>query len=105
MCADILVTEWIPPDKGAEVAKLYPKIAQKPLKNLKRVGNSPYATTTEAGIKAIGIYEVEDAKLADGIKEALTRRSPYMSIPGYRLQVEVLSTVAEAIALVQPTTK
>ena len=105
MCANILVTEWLPPDKGAEVAKLYPKIAQKPLKNLKRVGNSPYATTTEAGMKTVAIYEVEDAKLADGIKEALARRSPYMAIPGYRLQVEVISTMAEAIALVQPTAK
>jgi hypothetical protein len=105
MCANILVTEWLPPDKGLEVAKLYPKITQKPLKNLKRVGNSPYSTTTEAGIKIIAIYEVEDAKLNDGIKEALTRRSQYMAIPGYRVQVEVVATVAETIALLQPATK
>jgi hypothetical protein len=105
MCANILVTEWLPPDKGSEVAKLYPKVAQKPLKTLKRVGSSPYSTTTEAGIKSVAIYEVEDAKLMDGIKEALTRRSQYMAIPGYRVQVEVVIPLAESIALLQPATK
>jgi uncharacterized protein (UPF0371 family) len=100
-----MVTEWVPFEKGPEVVKLYPKIAQKPLKVLKRVGNSPYATTTEAGIKSVGIYEVEDAKLAEGIREAITRRSQYTAIPGYKLQIEVAYTVAEAMILIQAGTK
>lgn len=105
MCANIMVTEWVPFEKGPEVAKIYPKIAQKPLKVLKRVGVSPYATTSEAGIRSVAIYEVEDAKLADGIREVLTRRSPYTAVSGYKLQVEVVTPIGEAIALLQAPTK
>jgi len=105
MCANIIVTEWYPLDKLAELLKLNQKIALKPPKVLKRVGNSPYGTTTECGCKNVAIYEVEDAKLADGIKEAVSRRSGYIGVAGYRFQVEVAYPIAEAMALMQLTPK
>ena len=105
MCANILVTEWYPPGMQSELANLYQEVAQKPLKVLKKVGDSPYGALAECGFKNVTVYEVDDTKLADGIEEAISCLSSYASVDGYRVQIEVVYPIAEAIAVMQSTAK
>lgn len=96
----ILGTVWFPGDKATEVGKIVVKALATPMKFAKRMGEAPYVTSTEAGIKGVTIFEIEDEKLADGIRE-IVRYYLQLSnaIPGYRWQVEVMSAGVEALSM------
>jgi hypothetical protein len=97
----VLVTVWFPGDKAIEVGKILVKSLATPFKFVKRVGEAPYATGTEAGMKAVTIYDIEDEKLGDGLREIARYLLQFVtSIPGYRYQIEVLATGVEALSMV-----
>jgi hypothetical protein len=97
----LLVTVWFPGDKATEVGKILVKSLATPFKYVKRVGEAPYATSTEAGMKSVTIYEIEDEKLADGLREITRYLIQFATaIPGYRYQAEFLVTGTEALSLV-----
>jgi len=97
----ILGTVWFPGDKATEVGKILIKALATPFKFAKRVGEAPYATRTEAGIKSVTICEIEDEKLAEGLREIVRYLLQFSNaIPGYRWQAEVLLTGVEALSMI-----
>jgi len=94
----VLVTATYPPDKAIEVAKAFIKLMETPLPSF--VNYTVYTTTSEVGIKAYGLFEIENRKLAEGIMEVIKRHVPYHDIVGYRWKMEILLTVEEALPFV-----
>ena len=95
----IIATVTYPPDKAAQMAKKFIKAMEIPLPSfIKRL----YVLTTsvgELGIKVLGIYEVEDAKLTEGIKELGKSLVQYYDVEGFRYALEPMMPAAEAIPL------
>ena len=54
------------------------------------------------GQKVLGIYEVEDAKLKDGLKELIKYYlQSYSDVEGFTYNIEAMLPAAEAIPLLQ----
>jgi hypothetical protein len=95
----IVLTSTYPPDKATAVAKAFIKSAEAPFTYLKRV---QVLTTAhqELGNKVLSIFEVDDDKVPDGVKELTKRLAElFFSIEGYRYQIELALTAEEAIPL------
>ena len=52
-----------------------------------------------AGLEAFVFFDIEDAHLADGIREIWKRILQYKDIDGYKQQLRVVQPVNEALAL------
>lgn len=91
-----MATTTYPPDKATEMLKIFTKLPPRP-SFIKRVGL--YTNSTELGIKAYGIYEIEDEKLAEGIREMVKRLSSYKDVVGCRFKIETLLTTEEVLPL------
>ena len=94
----VLVTSTYPHDKAIEVGKAFIKTLETPLPSF--VKFTVYVTSTELGIKGYVLYEIEDKKLAEGIREVIKRQVAYHNIVGYRWNIETLLTAEEALPLV-----
>ena len=95
----IMVTAWIPPDKGAEVGKKYLEIIEKiPHKSFEKqlvtAGN-----IVKDGMKVIEITEVEKGKYEEALNLAVKRENEFFSIEGYRSEIETLLALEEAMPL------
>ena len=93
----VMTTMTYPLDKVTEVGKTFTKLPPRP-PFINRVGL--YVISTELGIKAYGLYEIEDEKLAEGLRETVKRLSNYKDIVGFRFKIETLLTAEEAMSLV-----
>lgn len=95
----IMTTVLYPPDKAVKVAKKFIEVTTKPLPPfMKRL----YVLTTassQLGMKVCGIYEVDDAKLKEGVIELNKYFIQFFDIEGFRYEVEPMLTVQEAIPL------
>ena len=94
----VMVTSTYPHDKAIEVGKAFIKTLETPLPSF--VKFTVYVCSTELGIKGYVLYEIEDAKLAEGLREVVKRHVTYQNIAGYRWKVETLLTAEEALPLV-----
>lgn len=95
----LVMTSTYPLDKATEVARAYIKSNETPFTYIRRV-NTLISTHQELGIKALSIFEVDDDKVPDGIKESNKRIAEvFYNIEGYRYQVEPMLTAEEAIPL------
>jgi hypothetical protein len=101
----IMGTAWYPPDKAPEVGKILVKSMATPMKFIK--SSHLYATSTEAGIKTVTIFQIENEKLADGLAEIVRLHNQYTSIPGFRFQIELMIRPVEAFSMIglKPPTK
>jgi len=94
-----MTTVAYPPDKAVKVAKKFIEATAKPLPRfIKRL----YVLTTpggEVGFKVHGIYEVDDAKIKEGIKELVKYYVQFHDIEGFRYDIETMLTAQEAIPL------
>ena len=95
----IMVTAWIPPDKGAEVGKKYLEVIEKiPHKSFEKqlatAGN-----IVKDGMKVIEITEVEKGKYEEALNLAVKRENEFFSIEGYRSEIETLLALEEAMPL------
>lgn len=96
----IVGTTYMPPSKGNEVAARFMKAVKKPLPPcLKRV-NVLVTAAGEEWFKALAIYEVDDAKVAEALKELVKYEAQFIDIEGYRYQVELMMNAEEAIPLI-----
>jgi hypothetical protein len=93
----IMGTAWYPADKAPEAGKILVKAMATPMKFIKSA--HLYGTSTEAGIKVVTIYQIENEKLADGFREIAKIYYQYCSIPGFRFQIEMMVTGVEALAM------
>lgn len=95
----IVITVTYPFDKAVQMSKKFIKAMEIPLPSfIKRlyVLSSPGG---ELGMKVIGIYEVENAKLTEGLKELTKSMVQYYDVEGFRYCIEPMLLAAEAIAL------
>jgi hypothetical protein len=95
MCANLLVTAWVPAHKGSEIAKVFAK--NPTIKGVKRLGKCPYSSPTEHGMRIIDIFEVEDAKVPEAIREIVKWEQQYaVAVPEFTYSLEPLLTPDEA---------
>ena len=95
----ILVTTTYPPNKATEVARAFIKSTEKPFTHIKRL-HALTSTQHDLGIKALNIFEVDDDKVPDGVKELMKRIAElFFDIEGFRYQIEPMLTAEEAIPL------
>jgi hypothetical protein len=101
MCANLIVTSKYPPDKVPEMVKVFVKVYKTLPKVLKPIGECPFIGPTETGYVSTDIYEVDDAKLGEAVKELATYMNQYaLAVPGYNWKVEVVVKAREALQLV-----
>ncbi|HEY33636.1 MAG TPA: hypothetical protein G4O10_11120 [Dehalococcoidia bacterium] len=95
----IVLTTTYPPSKSIEMAKTFIKSTETPFTYVRRV-HQLITTYQELGIKSLGIFEVDDDKVPDGMKE-LTKRVAelFYGIEGFKYQIEPMLTAEEAIPL------
>jgi len=96
----IVGTTRMPTNKSIEVAKVFAKAVKKPLPSCLKRGNVLVTASGEEWFKALAIYEVEDAKLADAIKALVEYEAQFIGIEGYRYQVDIMLDAEEALPLI-----
>jgi len=93
-----MIVSTYPPNKGTEVGKAFIQGAAKKVPPfMKRI--EVYNTSCDEGIRAYAIWEIQDEKAADGIRELTNRMVPYTQIEGYRWRLELLMKVSETLPL------
>jgi len=91
----VMVTHTYPLDKATEVGKAFTKLPPRsPF--IKRVGLYSILST-ELGVKNYGLYEIEDEKLAEGLREMTKRLLNYKDVVGFGFKIEPLLTPEEAL--------
>jgi len=96
----IMVTSWYPPDKAVEVAKKFLEVMQKfPQESFEKPLLLGGVTSVKDGIRVIAITEVEKGKYEEALNLEAKRLVEYMSIEGYRFEMETLMTTEEAMPL------
>ncbi len=87
-----------PLSSAKEVAAAFVKAAETPLPSyIKRIHT--LTSAGELGIKVLGIFEVDDGKVADGIKELTRYFVQYYDLDGFMYTLEPMLTAEEAIPL------
>jgi hypothetical protein len=95
----IVGTVTYPPDKSVQVAKKFIKATEKPLPSFVKRLHVLSGSGGALGMKVLGIYEVDDAKVKEGIKEINKYYVQFFDIDGFRYNVEVMLPAAEAVPL------
>lgn len=94
----LVTTVTFPPSKGVQVSETFIKAAANPLPSfMKRL----YVLATNAGeigFKVHGIYEVDDAKVPEGIKELIKYYANF-DIEGFRYKIDSMFPAVEVIPL------
>jgi len=95
----IVVTVTYPPDKTTQIVKKFLKGAEKPLPSFIKPGHVLTAPGGELGIKTLAIYEIDDAKFKEGVKELAKRYTQFYDVEGFRYGMEPMLSTTEAIPL------
>jgi hypothetical protein len=93
----IMVFTEFPPHKAEEVAKTYIK-GEYP-KRPKFVKHLFLGVRTAHNIKGYQLFEIEDAKIKEGLAYINQVQAEYISIEGYKLRIEIVMTPEEALPL------
>jgi hypothetical protein len=95
----ISTTCTYPPDKNVKVLKKFIEATAKPLPSfIKRV--SVLGTSrVDIGFKVNGLYEIDDAKIKEGILELTKYYNQFTDIEGCRYELEPMLTPQDMIAL------
>ena len=95
----VVTTVMYPPDKAVQMAKKFIKATEKPLPSFMKRLYVLAGPGGAAGMKVIGIYDVDDAKLKEGVKEISKYYAQFFDVEGFRYDVEPMLPAAEAIPL------
>jgi hypothetical protein len=95
-----------PNDKAEEIGKVFIKIGATLPKVLKRVSECPWIYADESGYIAYNIYEVEEGKLFEALKELNRYVANYRHVPGFRYKIKHVLTAKDALPMIglQPPT-
>ena len=96
----IMTTATYPPEKSVAVAKKFTAASAKPLPAFIKRLHVLITARGDLGMKAYGIYEVNDAKLKDAMIELTKYFVQFIDIEGFRYEIEPMLTAQEAIPLV-----
>lgn len=67
----------------------------------KRIGESPYANATESRIKAVDLFQFDDAKVVEATREIVKYEQEYAAaVPEHTYLVQYLFTPREALATI-----
>lgn len=88
-----------PTDKAIEIARRFIKAVETPLPPFIRRIHVLTTAAGENGIKVLGIYEVDDDKVTDGIKEMTKYYVQFYDIEGFKYSIEPMLKAEEAIPL------
>ena len=95
----VVTTVTYPTEKGVQVAKAFVKATEKPLPPFIKRLHVLAAPGGQLGMKVLGIYEVEDAKLKEGLMEISKYFVNFYDVEGFRYDIEPMLTAAEALPL------
>jgi hypothetical protein len=93
----VMVLTEFPPHKAEEVAKTYIK-GEYP-KTPKFVKSLYLVVRTAYNTKGYQLYEIEDAKIKEGLDYINQVQAEYISIEGYKVAIEIVLTPEEALPL------
>ena len=93
----VMVFTEFPPHKAAEMAKVY--ISAKFPKRPKFVKHLALVVRSAGNTKGYQLYEIEDAKIKEGLDYINQVQAEYISIEGYKLRIETVLTPEEALPL------
>ena len=95
----LVTTVVYPPDKSIVVAEKFIEVTAKPLppfmKRLQVLGDS----RMDQGVKVLSVYEVEDARIKDGIIELTKMYVQFNGIEGFKYEIETMLTAQESLAV------
>jgi len=100
MVANIIVIMHYPPDKASELGPIAVKILPTLPKYIKRVGDSPYIMATETDYMNVTVYDVEDAKVAEAVKELVKFYHQYCAVPGFKWVMYNALPLKEALPII-----
>ena len=98
--AFVLSTMTYPNYKATELGKKYLELAKTPLPSYMKITHIFATTDPLYGIKGYVLYEIEDDKLFDGIKEIGKRMNTFREIKGWKYNIETLLEVKDALSLI-----
>ncbi|MBF0201644.1 MAG: hypothetical protein HQK66_10095 [Desulfamplus sp.] len=94
----ILITDVIyPPESAKEIARRYLTAPVLPDFLLKR---GPYVYATREGIQSITFYELDNARLAEGIRVLGDNMAVYIGVPGYRYEIKPYYELEEGLKMI-----
>ncbi len=98
----VMSTSYFPAAKSAEVGKKYLEILKKypPDRSISKIILRVAVRVTPDGMKAFSISEVKEGKFNEFMKLAYEQILLYSEIEGYRSDIEVFMSGAEALPLV-----
>jgi hypothetical protein len=88
-----------PPSKGPEVGKIGMKVMQMPQPDYVKTIGQWVTCAGKHGTKFYSIYDVEKGKIEEGFKWIQLSSTPFESIEGMRTKLEILTPIAEAMAM------
>lgn len=84
-----------PTESVKEIAKRFLEAPELP-SFVKRLG--PYVSTSkEQGILTLSLYELENARLAEGLQAVTDFYSIFLGVPGFKYEARIYLEVAEAL--------
>jgi hypothetical protein len=81
----VVTTVTYPPDKSVQMAKKFIKATEKPLPSFMKRLYVLAGPGGAMGLKVIRVYEVEDAKLKEGLKEISKYYSQFFDVEGFSM--------------------
>ena len=94
----IIGTNSFPPESANEVGKRFLELP--PLPDYMTVKGPYIHGMMEGGIKGIEVFELDKAKLAEGIEYVTNRYVTYFGIPGFRYAVTQYFEAQEALKMI-----
>jgi hypothetical protein len=84
----------VPQSRASEIAKVFAKNPS--IKGVKRVGKCPYSTPTHDGARVVDIFEVEDGKVAEAMREIVKWEQQFANeVPEFAYSLEPALTPEE----------
>lgn len=94
----ILMTDvTYPPESSKEIARRYLTAPVLPDFLTKK---GPYVCSTKKGIHSITYYELDNARLAEGIQVLGDNMAVYIGVPGYRYEIKTYYELEEGLKMI-----
>jgi hypothetical protein len=93
----VMVFTEYPPHKAEEVAKTY--IKRDYPKTPKYVKQLSLVVRSALNIKGYQLFEIEDAKIREGLAYIHQVQAEFIPIEGYKVAIEIVLTPEEALSL------
>ena len=92
----VMVLSAYPSDKLLDVLKVYKKSMENLPPFVKIIGVFGNADI-ETGHKGYAIFEIDDAKAYEGLRDLTIRMMAFWQIPGYKYEITVVAEIENAI--------